>query len=321
MPFESRGALDSSQAGDPWKADITLSASLAEESLLTWYSGGAPLPLQARAPGEIYRVSDVTEVTSGADLAEEACSPGNALVTPTAREALEPHDSGGAGHAGEPRGAGHTGDSSVSFDSFDLAGSPGQPWDSRQPRDTWHSRKAFQAQVPFQSHGAFVSLLSFDVFHPWLDEGGRSWGPGVSSAAFHTRLTSQALQPWNSEKPCLSFDSWEPRSALEAEHAFKAVHPGGAPGPFQSRGTGHSRHSFKSGVSRVTSLSLLSRVTSVPRAAFHAHGARDAGVPRLSSVSRQTLKAGGARGPQGPLPTRRSWEAVLSWWPWQSWLA
>lgn len=50
---------------------------------------------------------------------------------------------------------------------------------------------------------------------------------------FHTRLTSQALQPWNSEKPCLSFDSWEPRSALEAEHAFKAVHPGGAPGPYR----------------------------------------------------------------------------------------
>ena len=42
----------------------------------------------------------------------------------------------------------------------------------------------FQAQVSFQSHGAFVSLLSFDVFHPWLDEGGRSWGPGVSSAAW-----------------------------------------------------------------------------------------------------------------------------------------
>lgn len=34
-----------------------------------------------------------------------------------------------------------------------------------------------------------------------------------------------------------------------------------------------------------------------------------------------TLKAGGARGPQGPLPTRRSWEAVLSWRPWQSRLA
>lgn len=34
--MESRGSLDSSQAGDPRKADITLSASLAEESLLTW---------------------------------------------------------------------------------------------------------------------------------------------------------------------------------------------------------------------------------------------------------------------------------------------
>lgn len=30
------------------------------DGLGTWYSGGAPLPLQARAPGEIYRVSDVT---------------------------------------------------------------------------------------------------------------------------------------------------------------------------------------------------------------------------------------------------------------------
>lgn len=34
-----------------------------------------------------------------------------------------------------------------------------------------------------------------------------------------------------------------------------------------------------------------------------------------------TFKAGGARGPQGPLPARRSWEAVLSWRPWQSRLA
>lgn len=50
---------------------------------------------------------------------------------------------------------------------------------------------------------------------------------------FHTRLTSQALQPRNSEKPCLSFDSREPGSALEAEHAFEAVHPGGAPGPYR----------------------------------------------------------------------------------------
>lgn len=42
----------------------------------------------------------------------------------------------------------------------------------------------FQAQVSFQSHGAFVSLLSFDVFHSGQDDGGRSWGPRVSSAAW-----------------------------------------------------------------------------------------------------------------------------------------
>lgn len=71
----------------------------------------------------------------------------------------------------------------------------------------------------------------------------------------------------------------------------------------------------------MTSLSLLPRVASVPRAALPAHGARDASVPRLPSVSRQTFKAGGARGPQGPLPARRSWEAVLSWRSWQSRLA
>lgn len=65
-----------------------------------------------------------------------------ASTYPTAREALEPHDSGGAGHAREPRGAGHAGDASVSFDSFDVARSPRQPRDSRQPRDAWHSGKA-----------------------------------------------------------------------------------------------------------------------------------------------------------------------------------
>lgn len=41
----------------------------------------------------------------------------------------------------------------------------------------------FQAQVPFQPHGPFVSFLSFDVFHSWLDDGRRSWGPRVPAAA------------------------------------------------------------------------------------------------------------------------------------------
>lgn len=41
----------------------------------------------------------------------------------------------------------------------------------------------FQAQVPFQSHGAFISFLSLDVFHSWQDGGRRSWEAGVPSAA------------------------------------------------------------------------------------------------------------------------------------------
>ena len=42
---------------------------------------------------------------------------------------------------------------------------------------------------------SFVSLLSFDVFHSWLDDGGRSWGPRVSLAAWKGTECGHHLDP------------------------------------------------------------------------------------------------------------------------------
>lgn len=64
---------------------------------------------------------------------------------------------------------------------------------------------------------------------------------------------------------------------------------------FGARGTRHPGHSFESRASGMTSLTLPARVTSIPGDALHAHGARDACVTWLPSVSRQTCQEGEGR--------------------------
>ena len=95
--------MDSRQACDPREADVAHGAFLSKEPLQPWHSSGAPFPLQAWASWQVYSVSNITEITGGSDLTVKACSPWGSLVTPTAREAGEPDDSGGAGQPGESR--------------------------------------------------------------------------------------------------------------------------------------------------------------------------------------------------------------------------
>lgn len=45
-------------------------------------------------------------------------------------------------------------------------------------------RLTFHAEVAFQAHGPFISLLSFNVLHPRLDDGRWSWGAHVPSVSW-----------------------------------------------------------------------------------------------------------------------------------------
>lgn len=101
LPFGSGRALDAGHACYPGKADFAHCSFLPEEALQPWGSGHALLPLQPRPSWQIDGVSDVTEVTGGADLAIQARSPRSSLVAPTSCEPGKTDDAGGAGHAGE----------------------------------------------------------------------------------------------------------------------------------------------------------------------------------------------------------------------------
>lgn len=63
----------------------------------------------------------------------------------------------------------------------------------------------FQAQVPFESHGSFVSFLPFDIFHSWQDDGRGSWGAGVPSAAWEGTEQSHCPGHFILSGPALSY--------------------------------------------------------------------------------------------------------------------
>lgn len=224
MSFKSRRALDSSHARYPREANVTFCSLFSEESLQTWYSSRALLPLQAWSSWQIYSVPNITEIAGPANLTVQACSPWGTFVTPDSCESWESYNSRGAGHSRESWQTRDAGGSNVSLDSFDVAGPPRQSRDSRQPRDAWHSLDAFCAQVTFQSHRPNVSFVSFEVFHSRQDDGRWSWGPRVPSAAFKTWLTSQTLQTGYSEKSSLAFAPWKPGSPFESRHALETIH-------------------------------------------------------------------------------------------------
>lgn len=312
LAFEPGWPLGTGQACDPGEADFAFCSLLSEESLYTWYSGRALFTLQAGASWQVYCVPHVTQVSSLAHLAVQTCSSWGPLVAPTSCESWESDDARGTSHPWEPWQAGYAGDADVTLDSLDVAGSPGQPRDACQSRDPWHSLDTFQAQVPFESHGSFVSFLPFDIFHSWQDDGRGSWGAGVPSAAFVTWLSSWALLPSSSKKSRLAFDAWQPGSAFEPQHTLEAIHPWRAPLPFWPGDARHANHSFKSRASRLASLARIAGVPSVPSETFHAHGPGHACVTRFSSLPRQTFRAWGPWAPKGSWLANSSGEPMLS---------